>query len=499
MYYPQGALVAVSGNAGDLKKSGYSFAGWNTRFDGTGSTYTQGQSFPMGTSNVTLYAVWTLNPGFTVTYYGNGSSGGSVPVDNTMYTNGQSVITAGNTGLLVKTGFVFLGWNTQADWSGISYVPGESFTMGGDDIALYAMWGGSGSIDITFKPGTGADSEINSMAVQSDGKIIIAGDFTTYNGISRNHIARLNADGTLDTSFDPGSGANNTIYAVAVQSNGKIIIAGDFTEYNGISRSRIARLNTDGTLDAAFDPGSGADNSVYSVAIQDDGKIIAGGIFTKYNGSDSSYLVRIDTDGGYDSDFDMSNGPDNSVNTIAIQPDGNIIVAGSFQNCGGDARNRIARFEDDGTLDTTFDPGTGADNEIFSAVLQSNGKVVLGGIFSNYAGSDNYLARSNDDGSRDTGFSSSGSGADFEISSIAIQSDGKILIGGNFENYNSAACRYLARLNSDGTLDTGFKTENGPDSTVSCIVIQSDGNIIVAGIFTTYNGISRNYISRVLK
>ncbi len=498
-YYPQSATVTVLGNIGTLKKNGCSFAGWNTKSDGSGTTYTQDQTFPMGGANIILYAIWSVNSGYTVTYDGNGATGGSVPLDNTMYTSGQYVSVSGNSGTLEKTGYIFLGWNTKSDWSGSSYSAGESFMVETSDITLYAMWGSSGSIDLTFNPGTGTDAEIACIAIQSDGKIIIAGNFTTYNGIARNHIARLNINGSLDTTFNPGTGTNNAINGVLIQSDGAIVIAGDFTTCDGISRNHIARLASDGSLDTTFNPGTGTDNSVYSLALQSDGKILIGGMFTTYNGTSSNYLARINSDGTYDSDFDVSNGPDNGVNCIAIQADNKIVIAGSFQSCGGSVRNRIARLDDTGSLDLTFDPGTGADDEIYVSALQSDGKIMLGGIFNSFNGSGNYLVRSNSDGTRDSGFTPSGAGPDYEIYSIVIQSDGKILIGGNLEHYDSVLCSYFARLNSDGTLDTSFITSNGPDSSVSCIAVQSDGKILVGGAFTTYNGIARQYISRVMK
>jgi len=498
-YYPRGATVIVIGNIGNLKKNGFSFAGWNTKSDGSGSTYTQGQTFPMGTANIILYAKWTANPGYTVTYDGNGAAGGSVPTDNTMYASGQSVSVSDNSGLLVNPGYIFLGWNTEADGRGYSYFAGETFIIGSSDVTLYAMWGSSGSIDLTFNPGSGPDSEVSCIVLQSDGMIIIAGDFVTYNGISRSHIARLYPDGTLDTSFNIGTGANDVIYGAVVQSDGKIVIVGAFTEFNGVARNRIARLKSDGTLDTTFDPGRGADDIVTCIAIQSDDKILIGGVFTKYDGADSKYFARLNADGSFDSSFDVSDGPDNSVTCIAVQSDDKIIIAGSFQNCGGNVRNRIARFDDTGTLDTTFDPGRGADDEIYASALQADGKIMLGGIFTSFNGSGDYIVRSNSDGTRDAGFTPSGAGPDFEIYSIVIQSDGKILIGGNFEHYDSVQCSYFARLNSDGTLDTSFITSNGPDSSVSCIAVQSDGKILVGGTFTTYNGIARPYISRVMK
>ncbi len=138
--YQPGQTVMVLDNNGQLAKTGFNFAGWNTKADGSGITYTQGQTLTMGTSNVTLYAKWTTNHTYTVTYYGNGNTGGSVPVNSTNYEQGQPVMILGNTGNLVKTGYSFAGWNTQADGSGDTYSQGQAFTMDTSNVALYAMW-----------------------------------------------------------------------------------------------------------------------------------------------------------------------------------------------------------------------------------------------------------------------------------------------------------------------------------------------------------------------
>src|SRR5690606_28104299 len=119
---------------------------------------------------------------------------------------------------------------------------------------------------------------------QNDGKIVIGGNFTTYNGAGRNRIARLNADSSMDTSFDPGLGANFIVYSTAIQTDGKILIGGNFTTYNGTFMNRITRLNTDGSLDTSFNSGY-PNSTVSTIAIQNDGKIIIGGNFTTYNGT----------------------------------------------------------------------------------------------------------------------------------------------------------------------------------------------------------------------
>ena len=138
--YESGQTVTVLGNGGNLVSTGYSFSGWNTLSNGSGTTYTQSQTFTMGSANVTLYAKWTANPTYDVTYDGNGNTGGSVPTDSTSYESGQTVTALGNSGNLVRTGYSFLGWNTLFNGSGTTYTQSQTFTMGSADVTLYAKW-----------------------------------------------------------------------------------------------------------------------------------------------------------------------------------------------------------------------------------------------------------------------------------------------------------------------------------------------------------------------
>ena len=160
------------------------------------------------------------------------------------------------------------------------------------------VFASDGSLDTSFNPGSVANSGVLSIASQPDGKILIGGWLTQYNGTTRNDIARLNSDGSLDTSFNPGSGVHGSISSIALQPDGKILIGGEFTQYNGTTRNNIARLNPDGSLDTSFDPGSGADSSISSIALQPDGKILIGGGFTEYNGTPRNNIARLNSSGG---------------------------------------------------------------------------------------------------------------------------------------------------------------------------------------------------------
>lgn len=354
-----------------------------------------------------------------------------------------------------------------------------------------------GTLDTTFNPGTGTNGDVYAIAIQSDGKILISGRFTLFNGCARNRIARLTANGIIDSTFNPGTGADGDVYTSAIQSDGKILIGGDFSSYNGAARSRVARLNTDGTLDALFNPGTGVNNSVKTIAVQSDGKILIGGNFTSYNETARNRLIRLNADGTLDATFNLGAGVDNFVETIAIQIDGKIMIGGYFLSYNGTQRRRIARLNADGTLDVTFNPGSGADNYVESTTIQSDGKIIIGGLFNSYnLKGENYIARLNADGTLDATFNP-GTGANGYVRTTAIQSDGKIIIGGQFSSYNENGRNYIARLNTDGSLDSTFNSGTGTDLWVTTTAIQSDGKIIIGGWFNSYNGTAINSIARL--
>ena len=207
--------------------------------------------------------------------------------------------------------------------------------------------------------------------MQTDGKILIAGQFTTLAGAARANLARLNADGSLDFGFTPNVGFQ--VYSVAVQPDGKIVIGGTFFFIGGTPRNRIARLNTDGSLDPGFNPD--ADGWISGIAMQADGKIIIGGFFRAVGGLAHTNIARLNVDGTVDSRFNPH--ANDAVLSIALQTDGEIIIGGTFTSLGGTPRSRLARLNADGTTDTAFD--LGIDSVVYSTALQANGKVVIGG------------------------------------------------------------------------------------------------------------------------
>jgi uncharacterized delta-60 repeat protein len=361
-----------------------------------------------------------------------------------------------------------------------------------------------GSLDVTFtQTGTGLNGIVYALAHQADGKVLVGGFFSDYNGTARNSIARLNADGTLDASFAPtGTGLNDIVWSIALQADGKILVGGGFTSYNGTTQNRIARLNTDGTLDNSFAPmGTGLNDAVYALTLQTDGKVLVGGFFTDYNGTIRNRILRLNADGTLDASFaPTGTGLNNLVLALALQADGKVIVGGFFTDYNGTTRNRIARLNADGTLDASFAPtGTGLNNIVRSLAFQADGKVLVGGDFSDYNGTArNRIARLSANGTLDVGFVPTGTGLSSTAFALALQADGKVLVGGSFTSFNGTAQNCIARLNTDGTLDASFApTGTGLNSATFALALQADGKVLVGGQFSSYNGTARNRIARL--
>lgn len=360
-----------------------------------------------------------------------------------------------------------------------------------------------GILDNTFNIGSGFNNNVNAICIQSDGKILVGGNFTIYNGVTINRIVRLNIDGTIDSTFNCGSGANGNINAIKLQTDGKIIIVGEFTIFNGFSKNRIVRLNLDGSLDTTFNITTGANNRIFSCILQSDGKIIIGGSFTTFNSINCKRIARLNSDGTIDNLFNTNNAANSTVKSISLQSDNKIIIGGEFTDYNGVAANYIIRLNSDSTIDTTFNIGTGFSYFVNSIACQTDGKIVVGGSFFSYNNSDcNRFVRLNIDGTIDSSFTSiPNSGADATVNIISILSDGKIFLLGNFANCNGYSRNKIARLISNGSLDNSFYPfyENGlsTDGGIRSITIQTDSKIIVCGDYNTYNGLSKKNIVRL--
>jgi uncharacterized delta-60 repeat protein len=363
---------------------------------------------------------------------------------------------------------------------------GDSLTMAVSDI------------DATcFNVGTGFNADPESIKQQADGKILVGGYFTTYQGVSANRIVRLNTDFSIDDTFVYGTGFNAEVNAVAIQSDGKVVVGGNFTSYNGTARNRIVRLNTDGSLDNTFAIGTGFNASVWAITIQSDGKIVVGGEFVTYSGTGRAGQVRLNTNGSIDSTF-ANAFTNNTVYDIGVQPDGKVVIVGSFTQVSGQTNNRICRLNTNGTIDGTFVTG-GLNGFVGLVVLcQADGKVVVGGDFTTVSGvSSNRIVRLLSGGTIDatfnvgTGFAQSGGNC--QILDIAL-TNGKYVVSGQFGSYNGTTAKALVRINADGSIDTTLNQGAGFTYNISGFSLPSlplsNGNIVVGGDLSAYDGVS---------
>ncbi len=345
----------------------------------------------------------------------------------------------------------------------------------------------AGDMDFSFVWSSAMNGDVRSFVVQPDGKVIIGGAFTAVTGVARHGLARLKADGILDSGFEVElSGDYPIVNTMALQPDGKVLVGGYFTGVNGVPVSGIARLYSDGTLDTDFRPEASDIPYVFSIAVQGYGKMLiarSGGAF----GGIATSVERLNPDGGPDTGFHNWNtgwnpNPFNTafVNSLVLQNDGKVLVSGG---------NIVPfRLNADGTLDSGFTNEAGLGSSFSSVVgVQQDGKIVVGVGSLNDCGPRTYpVCRLHGDGTLDAGFHAEVSGrCGSQVSAIAMQRDGKVLIGGVFNAVNGESRSGIARLNMDGTLDRSFR--NGMPGVVGSIAVQGDGNVLIAVQFRMAN------------
>ena len=391
-----------------------------------------------------------------------------------------------------------------------SVLAGGDFTVvNGVPRARLTRLTATGAVDAAFNPGTGIigapfNVGVDTLAGQADGTVVVGGLFAVYNGASHNAIFRVAGNGSAVAGYDPGvatgTGFNDSVAAVAVQPDGKIIAAGWFTAFNGVQRTGIARLNANGTLDAGFNPNVTAFASyVNALALQPDGKVIIGGGFTSVNGVARNQIARLNADGTLDASFNPGtgfNGPQRGVTSVLVQPDGKIVVGGDFTTFNGTPASRIARLNPNGSLDATFPTTVGflgpKGTAVYALALQPDGKIVAAGDFDAYGGwwPTPDVVRINPDGSRDPAVMGSPGGPFF---AAAIGPDGSFVVGG------ASLRRFLAAGQPDGSFAAPvFAGIQGSAAYIRTVSVLSDSSILVGGDFVTVGGAARSGIGRLM-
>ncbi|PAW84683.1 MAG: hypothetical protein B9S33_11185, partial [Pedosphaera sp. Tous-C6FEB] len=376
---------------------------------------------------------------------------------------------------------------------------GSSVIMPSASLTIVENDAVAGSVDSSFNPGTGPNAAVSAVATNGTGELLIVGDFTSYNGQPQSKVARLLASGALDTSFVVpvfDSGVGGSVYSLAVQNDGKLVVGGLFSNIGGTAQANLARLNTNGTLDAVLGT-VGADSTVYAVAVQSNQRIVVGGDFTSINGASRNFIARLLADGTVDTSFDPGFGANGGVRAVVVDGSGNVLVGGEFTSFNGAAQRRIVRLNANGGVDATFNPGTNLNGTVSAIALQSDGKILIGGTFTQYGLNPRaHLARLNSDGSLDTSFNP-GAGLNGFVSDVAVMLDGRVAVGGGFTTFNGISRNRLAIFTSDGALDPSSNLGTGANSFVAGLLVQGDGRIVLGGGFTSFNGQTANYLTRL--
>lgn len=355
-----------------------------------------------------------------------------------------------------------------------------------------------GTLDPSFNPGTGPSTTVLRVHVQDDGKVVAIGGFTSFSGVPAGRIVRLNTDGSLDPTFQTGTGFDDTPFVLAAQSDGKMILSGYFTTFNGAAiSSRLIRLNTDGSLDAGFTPPAFTGTLINAIAVLPDDRIVAGLDFFA-----SQKVVRLLADGSPDPTFSTLGSINNAVSRLAVLPDERVLISGQFTSVGGQPRAGLALLQANGALDASFNPGTGATappgpSPIQCVAALPSGDLLIGGAFTSYNGNAaNSIARLLPDGSMNPSFNT-GTGPNGNVLNLVPAADGKVWCMGLFSQFNGDAVPFLCRLESTGARDSGFSAASGANGTVTHVQPVAGGALYVAGAFTHYGAVARSRIARV--
>lgn len=355
------------------------------------------------------------------------------------------------------------------------------------------------------------DNTVEKILPLPNGDFLLGGQFgviQTDNGVTydRCGILYMYANGRFEPQFAGEGGAgggvsgSSRVMDIARQPDGKLIAVGEFTTFNGVTRNRVVRLHPDGTVDTTFNPGTGANGTVNAVLLQPDGKILIGGAFTAYNGTGREYLARLNDDGSLDTGFTGPNfGGTNGwrVNCLELQPDGRLLVGGVFYfDGGGGFKGGLCRTTSEGALDGTFTGvvdgahvanDTGTLEDIYAIELEMSGNILIAGSFTAFNNTPRGgLARLTSTGVLDSSYTTSSNGA---CNALMLQPDGRLIVGGEFTNFKGVFAQRVVRLTSAGAVETGFVAGGGADAAVDALALQADGRVLIGGsTFMNFQG-----------
>lgn len=372
-------------------------------------------------------------------------------------------------------------------------------------------------VDPTYIPPFTNNGYVREIVALPDGKVLAAGIMIIAgeNNNSQMHLLKFQANGAIDKSFAPGILSSGSIYAIKHLASGKILVGGYFTKYNNTDCNNIIRLNEDGSIDPSFNSGdglNGAQNYIKDIYELPGGKILLGGVITKYNGVDVNLLAKLNEDGSLDNSFQYTGNYKGRIETIEVQKDSKILIGGGVYDANVYPYNQVlVRLNADGSIDNSFAVTTANVNSINRIKVQDDGKIIVGGDFDSYNNQPySSIIRLNANGTIDpaftvgTGFKARYGGVfDYPldiVSDLYLQADGKIVVSGFFYEYNKTHANGLVRLNSNGTIDQAFWACDKEYELNGIIygIAASDNKIVVGGSFYKFmNNTKNNYLIKI--
>ena len=339
----------------------------------------------------------------------------------------------------------------------------------------------NGTLDALFQVGPGPDVRPLALTLLASGQVLVVGSFSNFNGTLDRPLVQLTSTGAVSSAFQPVVQTGGSVAAVVRQPDGKLLAGGNFSEINGQPVRRLARFNSNGTLDATFATNVGLDLNVVDVALQPDGRVLA---------ATASAAKRFLANGSADNSFNAPSFLGSNVIRMLLQPDGRIVVGGPNVAVAGNVSTALVRLLADGTRDGSFVPATtGPRLTAFqNMALQPDGKILVAGtgIPVGSTTSVRGVLRLESTGATDATFTSSAftTTGTVRFLALTVQPDGKILVGGAFSTAGGAARTNVARLNLTGTLDVNF-VPPALTGTVNTLMLQPNNRVLAGGVFTS--------------
>jgi uncharacterized delta-60 repeat protein len=356
----------------------------------------------------------------------------------------------------------------------------------------FALYSQTAQLDTTFHIGSGASAGINELIIQPDSKVIVAGMFAGFNGTAAGRIIRLLPDGEIDSTWITSSGgADFDIRGMALQPDGKVLIGGIFGLYNGATANRLVRLDSAGNTDTSFVAGSGPDNEVQGITANSSRAVIHG-FFSHYQGTPVPGFAVLQMNGSPDTSFILPTEPFISVSDFHLLSNDQLYLGGNFATYNGQTVNRIVRLHPDGSIDTTFNTGTGFNAMVRRLLVQNNGDILVAGTFNLYNGAPvSRLVRLRPNGDRDTTFNAAVPSL-ATIDALAIDTAGNVYMSGS-----NAGILFLTRLLPDGSVDAGFTTGTGFNGNITQLAFQNNHKLLVTGFFSLYQTQQAGRVARL--